>query len=86
MKKFSGPSGTESVKLEFHRRFQADLDSAALYYLNQGGKELAERFIDEVEQGILRIAHNPLVCSKEFSFVRRLRLKQFKAYSSSRSS
>jgi plasmid stabilization system protein ParE len=68
------------VKVEYHPLFQTDLDKAALYYLKEGGKVLAERFIDEVEQGIFRIEHNPLSCSKEFREVRRLRLKHFKVY------
>ena len=54
------------MKVEYHPLFQTDLDKAALYYLKEGGKVLAERFIDEVEQGIFRIEHNPLSCSKEF--------------------
>ena len=52
------------MKLEYHPLFQTDLDNAVLYYLKEGGKALAERFIDEVEQGIFRIVHNPLSCSK----------------------
>ena len=68
------------MKLEYHPLFQTDLDNAVLYYLKEGGKALAERFIDEVEQGIFRIVHNPLSCSKEFRDVRRLRLKHFKGY------
>ena len=68
------------MKLEYHPLFQTDLDNAALYYLKEAGKDLAERFIDEVEQGIFRIVDNPLSCSKEFRDVRRLRLQQFKAY------
>jgi plasmid stabilization system protein ParE len=68
------------VRVEFHWLFQADLENAARYYLLNGGQELAQQFIDEVEQSVFRITENPLAYSRTFKDVRRLRLKRFKAY------
>ena len=69
------------MKLEFHPSFKSDLESSALYYLEQGGRALADQFIDEVERSIFRIVQNPTASSAEFRDVRRLRLKRFIAYS-----
>jgi plasmid stabilization system protein ParE len=54
------------VKVDYHPLFQTDLDQAARYYLKHGGRELAEAFIDEVEQALFRIAENPLTSSIVF--------------------
>ena len=68
------------MKVNYHPLFQSDFNEAARYYLKQGGRELAERFIEEVEQALLRIADNPLISPIVFKNVRRVRLKQFRPY------
>jgi plasmid stabilization system protein ParE len=68
------------VKVEYHPLFHSEFNEATRYYLKNGGRELAERFIVEVEQALLRIAAAPLMCPIVFKNVRRLRLKQFKAF------
>ena len=40
------------MRLEYHPLFHAELENAALYYLKEGGVELAEAFISEVETAI----------------------------------
>jgi hypothetical protein len=54
------------VKVDYHPLFQSDLNQAALFYLRGGGRDLAERFIDEVEQALFWIAKNPVACSIVF--------------------
>ena len=68
------------MKLEFHRKFQIDFEDATQYYLQKGGTELAQSFINEVVGMFDKIRENPFLNSIVYDQVRRARLKRFKYY------
>ena len=69
------------MQVEFHPLFREDLAAASLYYLKEAGADIAEAFVNDVEQTVFRICQNPMVHSRVFDDVRRCRLSRFTAYS-----
>ncbi len=45
-----------------------DIDEAIDYYQGEGGSELAQRFIDTLQQGFQRISRNPGVGSSRYAY------------------
>lgn len=61
----------------YHRLFQRDLTAALRYYDDEGGSKLGDRFFEEIEAAVHRVASNP----KSYHFVaegmRRTPLRNF---------
>lgn len=47
------------MDLIFHRRIQKDLRSALVFYDDEGGPKLGDRFFSEAEQAALEVVKNP---------------------------
>lgn len=45
-----------------------DIEEAITYYLAEGGSELAQRFIDAIQQGFQRISQNPGIGSPRYAY------------------
>lgn len=50
------------------QRAWQDIDEAIVFYQAEGGSELAQRFIDAVQQGFQRISRNPGVGSQRYAY------------------
>jgi hypothetical protein len=47
------------VEVVFHRLFQKDLSSALRYYDGEGGRQLGDRFFEDVENTVARVTAHP---------------------------
>jgi plasmid stabilization system protein ParE len=67
----------ESMEFIFHRRIQKDLRSALVFYEEEGGPKLGDRFFAEAEQATMEVVKHP----EGFHFIanglRRVSLKSF---------
>lgn len=65
-------------EIRYHRRVATDISDAENYYLNEGGSELADRFVDELFTAFALAAENPLKAHYDlFARSRRVNLKNF---------
>ena len=61
----------------FHRWIQRDLRSALLFYDDEGGPKLGDRFFSEAEQATMEVVRNPEGFHFIASGLRRASLKSF---------
>ena len=61
----------------FHRRIQKDIRSALVFYDEEGGPKLGDRFFAEAEQASLEVIRNPEVFHFIASGLRRAPLRSF---------
>jgi hypothetical protein len=67
----------ESVDFIFHRRIQKDIRSALVFYDDEGGAKLGDRFFSEAEQATMEVVKNPEGFHFVASGLRRASLKSF---------
>lgn len=64
--------------IRYHRRVATDISDAESYYLNEGGPDLADRFVEELFLAFTSAAENPLKAHYDlFARSRRVNLKDF---------
>jgi plasmid stabilization system protein ParE len=61
----------------YHRRIQKDIRAAMLFYEEEGGINLADRFFDELEEAVVKASVNPMHFHLVVGKFRRIALSSF---------